>query len=38
MATQAITETPDWTLDEIVMCTKIMREVEEGKIKIHTLR
>ena len=35
---QELTETPDWTIDEEVLCAKIMSEVERGQVKIYRLR
>lgn len=39
MATaQEYTETPDWTMDEVVKCTKIISEIEKGEVKLYKLR
>jgi len=36
--TQELTETPNWTIDEELMCAKIMTQVEKGEIKLFKLR
>jgi len=35
---QELTETPDWTTEEEMMCAKIITQVENGEIKILKLR
>jgi len=30
--------TPDWTEEEEIMCDKILKQVENNKIKIYVLR
>jgi len=36
--TQEITETPDWTMQEELLCEKILNEVASNQIKIYKLR
>ncbi len=37
-ATQELTETPDWTPEEEVLCAKIMSQIEKGEVNIQKLR
>ena len=36
--TQEVTETPDWTMQEELMCEKILNEVANDEVKIYKLR
>ena len=36
--TQEVTETPDWTMQEELMCQKILKEVANNEVKIYKLR
>jgi len=36
--TQEMTETPDWTPEEEVMCAKILDEVQKGRVKLFQVR
>ena len=36
--TQELTETPDWTPEEEVMCAKILDQVQKGEEKLIRIR
>ncbi len=36
--TQTQTKTPEWTLHEEQLCAKILKEINNGEVKLHQLR